>query len=59
MDSKRAKGIVSSPVMVNVTHNNSPVYMEKVNDSNQTCDIHYLDKPDKKENVPLSSLIEQ
>lgn len=59
LDSKRAKAIVSSPVMVNVTHNNSQVYMESVNDTNQTCAIHYLDKPDKKEVVPLSSLTEQ
>lgn len=58
MDLTRAKEIVSSPVMVNVTHQSDPVYMEKVNDTNQTCMVHYLHDPDKKETVALSSLIE-
>lgn len=59
MDIQRAKAIASSPDMVNVTNDNSPVYMEKVNDSNQTCAIHYLNQPEKKEIVPLSNLIER
>lgn len=58
MNYQRAKEIVSSPDMVNVTHENTPVYMEMVNDSNQTCTIHYLNQPNRKMNVPLSSLIE-
>lgn len=58
MDITRAKSIVLSPVMVDVTHNNSPVYMEKINDADQTCMIHYLNNPQKKEIVSLSSLME-
>ena len=58
MDYKRAKEIVSSPNMVDVTHNNAAIYMEKVDDSTQTCTIHYFNKPDQKSTVPLSSLVE-
>lgn len=58
MDSKRAREIVASPVMVNVTHNNSPVYMEKINEISRTCTIHYLSRPNQREDVPLSSLTE-
>lgn len=59
MEIPRAKAIVSSPDMVNVIHNNARVYMERVNEINQTCAIHYLDNPETKETVPLTSLIEQ
>jgi small acid-soluble spore protein H (minor) len=59
MNSQRAKEIVSSPDMVNVTYGNTPVYMEMVNDSDQTCTIHYLNQPNEKMNVPLSSLVER
>lgn len=59
MDNRRAKAIVSSPDMVNVTYNSKPVYMERVNDTDGTCTIHYLDQPEKKAIVPLSGLTEQ
>ena len=59
MNTDRAKEIVSSPDMVNVLYNNARVYMESVNDSNQTCAVHFLDDPGKKLNVPLSGLSEQ
>jgi small acid-soluble spore protein, H-type len=59
MNSERARQIVSSPDMVNVSYGNARVYMESVNDSDQTCTVHYLDNPGKKLNVPLSSLMEQ
>lgn len=58
MDSQRAGAIVSSPVMRKVTYKNLPVYMEKVNEKSGTCTIHYLNEPTKKENVPLSGLLE-
>lgn len=59
MDNRRAKAIVTSPDMVNVTYNSKPVYMERVNDADSTCTIHYLDQPGKKAIVPLSGLTEQ
>ena len=59
MNNQRAKEIISSPVMVNVMYNDSKIYMENLNENNQTCTIHYLHKTEKKLDVPLSSLIEQ
>lgn len=59
MNCQRAKNIVSSPSMANVTYENTPVYMDMVNESDQTCTIHYLNQPNKKMNVPLSALVEQ
>jgi len=59
MNNQRAKDIVSSTAMANVTYENTPVYMEMVNDADQTCTIHYLNQPNKRMSVPLSSLVEQ
>ncbi len=59
MNSDRAKQIVSSPVMANVLYKNTRVYMESVNDADQTCMVHSLDNPGNKMNVPLSGLNEQ
>lgn len=58
MNSQRAKEIVSSPIMFNVTYNGSGIYMENVNDSNNTCTIHYLNNPQQRMDVTLSILTE-
>lgn len=58
MDSQRAQEIVSSPHMLNVTYNGTRIYMEKVDPSGQNCTVHYLNKPSKKLDVPLGSLVE-
>ncbi|HEX2937969.1 MAG TPA: H-type small acid-soluble spore protein [Ruminiclostridium sp.] len=58
MNENRAKEIISSPVMANVTFNGSNVYMEKVSDAAQTCTVHYMNDPLNKIEVPLNSLVE-
>lgn len=58
MDKKRAKIIASSPVMVNVTYNGAPVYIENVNESNDTAKIYLLNQPKNRQEVPITSLIE-
>jgi small acid-soluble spore protein H (minor) len=58
MDNKRAKEIVSSPEMVDVTYNGNPIYIEEVYDNDNTAKIHYLDEPDKKTDVALVNLVE-
>lgn len=58
MDTRRAEEIVSSPVMIDVTYNGSKIYMEKVNETRNSCVIHYLNNPDEKLNVPLTNLVE-
>lgn len=58
MDKQRAKDIVTSPVMVDVTYNGKPVYIESVNENNNTAKIHFLNQPDNKHEVALNSLVE-
>jgi small acid-soluble spore protein H (minor) len=56
MDNQRAKEIIASPTMMDVTYNSNKVYMESLNES--SCVIHFLDQPVTTLNVPLSSLKE-
>lgn len=59
MDNKRAKEIVSSPVMVNVTYDGIPVYIESVNQGNNTAKIHFLNQPNSSQEVSITNLVEQ
>ena len=58
MDNQRAKEIISSPNMMDVTYNGTKVYMESLNESSHSCIIHFLNQPVTKLNVPLSDLKE-
>jgi small acid-soluble spore protein H (minor) len=58
MDEIRAKGIATSPIMANVTFLGTPVYIERVNENKGTANIHILNQPDSKQEVPLISLVE-
>lgn len=58
MDKRRAKEIVSSPIMVNVTYNGTSIYIENVDENNATADIHPINQPNNKQEVALTSLIE-
>ena len=58
VDNQRAKEIVSSPVMADVTYNGTKIYMEDLNESDQCCTIHFINQPVTKLNVPLASLEE-
>lgn len=58
MNKKRAKDIASSPVMANVTYNGSQIYIESVNENNDSASIHFLDQSKNRQQVPLSSLKE-
>lgn len=59
MNKQRAKEIISSPVMINVTYNGSQIYIEKMNENKNTANIHFLNKPENKLEVSLNNLIEQ
>lgn len=59
MDQKRARDIASSPTMINVTYNGTPIYIESVNENNGTANIHNLNQPNNKQVVPLTNLKEQ
>jgi len=58
MDVRRAQEISASPIMANVTYNGSRVYIEHVDQGNQTATIHPLDNPNTKQSVPVASLKE-
>ncbi|GAA0725077.1 hypothetical protein GCM10008905_19830 [Clostridium malenominatum] len=58
MNNQRAKNIIASSDMITVTYNGTPVYLEAVNDNNNTAKIHYLDHPENKQEVPLDNLVE-
>ena len=59
MDAQRAQEISFSPVMAHVNYNGQMIYIEHVDQQNGTATIHSLDDPNNKQNVAVSSLIEQ
>lgn len=58
MNKERAKEIISSSAMFNVTYNGTPVYIESVNENNNTANIHFRNQPKKSREVSLDSLLE-
>ena len=58
MNNQRAQEIASSPEMVNVTYNGMPIYIQHVDEKNETARIYPLDQPENEQSVPLSSLVE-
>jgi small acid-soluble spore protein H (minor) len=58
LNKQRAKEIVSSPNMVNVTYNGQPIYIQNVDDETETARIYPLDNPENEQTVPLSQLKE-
>jgi small acid-soluble spore protein H (minor) len=58
MDKNRAKEIVSSPVMADVTYDQTQVYIERVDENKGTAVIHPIRKPTVRKEVSLNDLIE-
>ncbi|KRF03399.1 spore protein H [Paenibacillus sp. Soil766] len=58
MNNLRAQEIAVSPAMVNVTYNGTPIYIQHVDEKNETARIYPLDQPENEQSVPLSSLVE-
>jgi len=59
MNTQRATEIAESPVMANVTYQETPVYIQHVDAANETARIYALDRPDQEFSVPLGMLVEQ
>lgn len=59
MNSQRAKEIVSSPTMVDVTLNGVPIYIQHVDEKNETARIFPLGEPENEQEVSLSQLNEK
>jgi len=58
MDLKRAKEIIASPVMMDVTYNGTPIYIESITGDNTTAYVHPLNQPNKRQKADIISLIE-
>ncbi|WP_108669157.1 small acid-soluble spore protein H [Peribacillus acanthi] len=58
MNKQRAQQIAASPVMSHVTYNEIPVYIQNIDEKNETARIYPLDQPNNEQDVPLSNLVE-
>jgi small acid-soluble spore protein H (minor) len=58
MNTQRAKEISTSPTLANVTCNGVPVYIQHVDESNETARIYPLGQPEKEQEVAVSNLEE-
>lgn len=58
MNAQRAQEIAASPVMANVTYDGVPIYIQRVNDQNETARISPLNQPENEQEVPVSNLLE-
>ncbi|WP_191556717.1 small acid-soluble spore protein H [Metabacillus idriensis] len=58
MNAQRAQEIASSPIMTNVSYNGESIYIEHVDEQNEKATIHFLDEPNNKQSVSVSSLKE-
>jgi small acid-soluble spore protein H (minor) len=59
MDSQRAKEILESTHMISVTMSGIPIYIQKVNEDQQTARVFPLDEPNHEQEVTLDKLVEQ
>ncbi|MGJ9381941.1 H-type small acid-soluble spore protein [Salipaludibacillus neizhouensis] len=58
MNTQRAIEISESSIMANVTFNGSRVYIQHVNDSQETARVYHLDDPENEQDIDLNNLIE-
>lgn len=59
MEKQRAKEIAASPVMANVTHNGTHIYIQHVDDEKDTARICDLHNRENEREVSVNSLLEQ
>lgn len=58
MEKHRAKEVSESPVMANVSHNGTPIYIQHVDESRENARVFPLDHPEQEQDVPLRELKE-
>ncbi|SEA05188.1 small acid-soluble spore protein H (minor) [Thalassobacillus cyri] len=59
MQTHRAKEITEAPNMIDVTYNGVPIYIQHVDEKNETARIYPLDNPEEEMEVGLRGLQEQ
>jgi len=45
--------------MINVTYNGMQVYIETIDENNNTAQVHFINQPDNKQGVSLNNLVEK
>lgn len=58
MHKRRAQEISASPIMANVSYNETPIYIQHVDEKNETARINPLDDPENEQDVSLNELKE-
>ncbi|MGC8227605.1 small acid-soluble spore protein H [Pseudobacillus badius] len=58
MNKQRAKEIADSPIMKHVTYQGMPIYIQHVDEENETARIYRLDEPEHEQTVSLNNLEE-
>jgi len=59
MDKQRAKEIRESENLINVTYHGDPIYIQNVNENNETANVYELENPQKQHEVSVDDLTEQ
>lgn len=59
MNKQRAQEIASSGRMANVLYQGAPVYIQHVDEQNETARIYPVDQPEREQDVSLNELEEQ
>jgi small acid-soluble spore protein H (minor) len=58
MNKQRATEIAASSVMANVSYEGVPIYIQHVDENNETARIFPLNQPENEQEVPLNNLVE-
>lgn len=58
MNKQQAEQIAESGQMKRVTHNGKAVYIQRINEQNETARVFHLEEPQKEFDVELSELQE-
>ncbi len=58
MNTQRAKEITALPEMISVTYNGKPIFIQNVDEKNDTARIYPLDDPSRETSVSVSQLTE-
>lgn len=59
MNNQRAREIMESPETINVTYNGEMIYIQNVDDTNDTARVYPLNNPEAEQDVPLRMLKEE
>jgi len=59
VNKQRAIEISHSPVMANVTYDGVPIYIQHVDEKNETARIYPLNQPENETEISLNSLKEE